>query len=348
MSGIPEPIRLAADFIANAEDADVLIVNAPIFRPLANTVLQMCEARRRRKNVVLILVTHGGDAGAAYRLARCLQSSYERVTLFLTGSCKSAGTLVALGAHDLVVAHGGEMGPLDVQMSKPDELLQRQSGLTATAALSTLHEKAFESFEHFFISLVSKSNSSLTTRTATHIAVQLTTGLFAPLFQHIDPMHVGEAGRALQVAAQYGEILASESDNLKPGALEQLTTGYASHDFVIDLVAIDGLFKRVRKPTSSEIALAKVLGVAASEPVSRSDQAVVTYLSTEEAGPKDQDLPGMGGTSDNDTQTTHDVVQSATANPGGESGTGSGEKSEASSHPHLTAVEPVSRTGTEQ
>lgn len=336
--------RHAADAIAEAQDADVLLVNGAIYRPLALTVLDLCHSRRRRKNVILILVTHGGDAGAAYKLARCLQSSYEHFTLYLTGSCKSAGTLVALGAHDLVVGHKGEMGPLDVQMSKPDELMQRQSGLTATAALSTLHEKAFDSFEHFFINLVRRSNSTLSTRTATHVAVQLTTGLFAPLFEHIDPMHVGEAGRALQVASQYGEILQAESENLMPDALDRLTSGFASHDFVIDLAQIETLFRVVRQPNAMEIALAEALGPAATDPSVRGE--LVAYISTEDREAREQELPGMAETGNNDEQASH-AAHPATGNGERPSQGDSGEKPEAPSHPHLAAVEPIGRTGTE-
>lgn len=170
------PFQELADVIAAGSDADLLMINAPIYRPLAAHVLELCRKRRRHRNIILIVVTEGGDAGAAYRLARCLQSSYERFMLFLTGYCKSAGTLVAVGAHDLIVAATGELGPLDVQMSKPDELVLRQSGLTATAALSTPNEQAFEAFSHFLINVIGRSDSSISTRTASHVAVELTTG----------------------------------------------------------------------------------------------------------------------------------------------------------------------------
>jgi hypothetical protein len=279
-----------ADLIADKRDADVLFINAPIYRSLSAQVLSLCRDRRRRKNVILILVTSGGDAHAAYRIARCLQGAYEKCILFLTGYCKSAGSLVAVGAHELIVAESGELGPLDVQMSKPDELMQRQSGLTATAALSSLHEQAFTAFEHFFLTLIRRSGNAITTRTATHIATQLTSGLFAPMYEHVDPMHVGEAGRALQVAVQYGELLRAESRNISPAALSRLTTGFASHDFVIDLAQIKRLFSNVRTPDELEHFLADLLGTPAMEP---EDTPIVAYLSTEASVPQDQVLPGL-------------------------------------------------------
>jgi ClpP class serine protease len=96
--------------------------------------------RKRRKNAILILVTEGGDPDAAYRIARCFQEHYELFTCIVPGYCKSAGTLITIGAHELVMTDGGELGPLDIQMSKKDELWESQSGLTVAAALNALHE----------------------------------------------------------------------------------------------------------------------------------------------------------------------------------------------------------------
>jgi hypothetical protein len=328
-----------ADAIADAHDADVLFVNAPIFRPLDANLLELCRHRRRRKNIILLLVTQGGDADAAYRIARCLQTSYERFILFLTGYCKSAGTLVAIGAHAMIVADSGELGPLDVQMSKPDELLQRQSGLTATAALSTLHEQAFQAFEHFFLTLVRKSRNAISTRTATQLAVQLTGELFKPVYGQVDPMHVGEAGRAMQVAEQYGQILQNGSSNLVSGALATLTTGFASHEFVIDRAQIQTLFKNVRPPDAMEQALVDVLGPSAVDPAQPGP--LMAYLSSEQSQPQEQSLPLEMGNSDDQNPVE---PEQSNAHPI-ESGAASAGEPQASTETHVATIRPVRTPG---
>lgn len=115
----PTPVkrtpRDVANEIAATTDSDVLLYNGPVERGLDYVVIQTCSTWRPRRNVLLILVTEGGDADAAFRIARCLQQRYAKYTVFVTGWCKSAGTLVTLGASELVVADHGEMGPLDVQ-----------------------------------------------------------------------------------------------------------------------------------------------------------------------------------------------------------------------------------------
>ena len=187
-----EMIKQAANELARVADADIYLYNGETRRPSDEQVLRCCIARKRRKNAILLLVTEGGDPDAAYRIARCFQEHYTIFTCIVPGYCKSAGTLITIGAHELVMTDGGELGPLDIQMSKKDELWESQSGLTVTAALSALHERSYLAFEHFFLTMKRKGRTSITLRTATEIAATLTAGLFSPIFQQVDPMHVGE------------------------------------------------------------------------------------------------------------------------------------------------------------
>ena len=90
----------------------------------------------------MILFTEGGDADAAYKISRLLQQWYGQFTCFLPGYCKSAGTIVLMGANEIVINDDGEMGPVDIQMAKKDELAEYQSGLTVLTALTALHDKA--------------------------------------------------------------------------------------------------------------------------------------------------------------------------------------------------------------
>lgn len=227
----------------------------------------------------LVLVTEGGDADPAYRIARCLQDHYDRFSLFVSGYCKSAGTLVALGAHELVIADCGELGPLDVQMSKEDELGATRSGLTVLSALSTLQMKAYDAFEHFLLETKKRSLGLITTRTAIRVATDLAGALFAPIYEHVDAMHVGEAGRSLEIAHRYGKILLQSGQNCWPGALDALTSSYPSHGFIIDRFQAQALFTNVRPPRPDEIALAERLGPVARDPIRMPE--ILSFLNSE-------------------------------------------------------------------
>ena len=278
------PFQAVADKIAATLDTDVLFYNGPVERHFDQRVIELCSARRRRTNVALILVTDGGDADAAYRIAHVLQQKYQHFTLYVPGYCKSAGTLIAIGAHQLVISDQGELGPLDVQFVRKDELFEQQSGLTAGSALETLNGQAFQAFESFFLQIKTKGQSSITLRTATDLAVKLTCGLFSHVYQQIDPMHVGEAGRALEIAREYGQRLAARSQNFKgqvQSCLEHLVSHYPSHSFIIDLAEAKSIFKNVRDFNNLESELLGTLGVFARWPVRRPEDYQVQFISSE-------------------------------------------------------------------
>jgi hypothetical protein len=275
------PAQEISATIAEETDCDVLLLNARIFRPLDNKIIDLCRNRKRRKNVLFILVTEGGDADACYRIAKCLQESYESFTCVVGGYCKSAGTLMALGANELVMSDYGELGPLDVQMSKEDELGAVRSGLTIHSALDTLHTAAYKAFEYFFLETKRRSQGGITTVTAIKVATDLSGKLFSPIYSHVDAMHIGEADRMLKIAHKYGEILDSQSCNLKEKTLNKLTTDYPSHGFVIDRHQAEELFVKVRRPNQNEERLLLLLGQVAVNPSLPPSTPQIAFLNPE-------------------------------------------------------------------
>jgi hypothetical protein len=246
--------------VTDSASADVLLCNARIERDIDDDLIRLCYGRRRRPNVLLILVTEGGNPDAAFRIARALQCLYERFVCVISGYCKSAGTLIALGADELVYGHYGELGPLDVQMVKKDELFESESGLTVMTALIALHEKSLLAFEHFFLQTSFHSGGRISVRTASHIATELTKALFGPISQQIDPLHMGEAFRSMTVANAYGERLIERSKNITSEKLDELISEYPSHSFVIDRLEAGKIFKNVREANGDEQALLDLWG----------------------------------------------------------------------------------------
>ena len=77
-----------------------------------DAIIQQCSGLARRKNVILLLVTEGGDPDAAFRISRCFQNMYEKFICIVPSYCKSAGTLMVIGAGELVMCNAGEARPL--------------------------------------------------------------------------------------------------------------------------------------------------------------------------------------------------------------------------------------------
>lgn len=198
-----------------------------------------------RCHCLVLLATTGGSAGMAYRISRALQRNFSNICIAIPWICKSAGTLLCLGASSLMFGENGELGPLDVQIPQKDELVGFSSGLTPLHALSVLQQQSFNYFEEAFLSIIRKSGGQISTTKAARIAIRLTVGLFGQIYQQIDPLQLGKTTRDMNIAQVYGERLSAVSQNLKPGALERLLIDYPEHGFVIDGKEAEELFKNV-------------------------------------------------------------------------------------------------------
>lgn len=291
-------IKVVADAVSENLDADVVLYNGEIRRHQDKEFIEACSRRNKRTNVILILVTGGGNPDAAYRIARFLQKNYENFYLYVSGYCKSAGTLVATGAHEIIMSDQGELGPLDVQMIKKDELWERQSGLTVTDTLMTLQNSALHTFETIFLTLKAKSEGTITLMTATQIATEMTTKLFAPIYGQVDPLHVGEVGRAMSIATEYGKRLLEEGQNIQEDDLGLLISSYPSHSFVIDLEEAKELFNNIRHPNESEEKLRTMLGERARWPQWGEDSIPFIFLSSERSMHGKKDLDNHEGEED--------------------------------------------------
>lgn len=243
-------------------DSDILVYTGHITREGFEQVVRESPSERH-KNVLLILATLGGDADAAYLIARFLRRSYEHFTVFVPGLCKSAGTLLCVGAHDIVMSETGELGPLDVQVQNPEELGDYASGLDVPQAIDFLQQRALDSLHRTLDDIV--TCGGLTTKRSAEIATNVTVGLFAPIFAQIDPYRLGRNARALLIARQYAARIGGNVATDQ--TLERLVAGYTSHSFSIDRDEAAELFQRVRPPTRSESELAQGLVADSSSPM---------------------------------------------------------------------------------
>jgi len=208
--------------------------------------------RKKTNSAYLFLATYGGDPSAGYRIARGLRHHYDHLTIVIPTYCKSAGTLMAIGADELVIADKGELGPLDMQLKKPDELFDMSSGLDITQAMAFLRSQSTEILKSALVDL--NVQLSVTTKTAAEIATKLTTGLIAPIYAQIDPYKIGESQRAVSIAFSYGKRLNDKVKNLKTDdCLRSLMLDYPSHGFVIDRKEASTIFNKVRAPSEAEL-----------------------------------------------------------------------------------------------
>lgn len=276
--------------IAKEDDCDVMFFNFGLDSGFHHYFYSfLCKRKIKRKNLLLFLTTEGGVAECAYRIARWLQDSYGDITIVVAGWCKSAGTLFCIAANRLVIADTGELGPLDVQIAKADEIWERSSGLAVEAAFEKLQQ---ESFQLFFSNLMQIKEQAgrigrITFKTASEIASQMVIGQTKDIFAKIDPLTVGEDYRSNLIAEQYAIRLNLKATNLvqssRVDGLQMLLRGYPSHGFVIDRQEAAQIFRHVVAPTGKIAELAQILGndVITPRHADRKEPPKLEYLNAE-------------------------------------------------------------------
>ncbi len=287
---LAEKLKAPANAVAGSLSADVLLFNADTTRQTVAALSTLIKSRKRRDAVLLVLTTYGGDPHAAYRISRALQQSYKKFICMVDGYCKSAGTIIVIGAQSLILSEYGEIGPIDVQLSKKDELEDYQSGLTVLTSLTALQEKAYLNLEYFIQQIEQSSDGRIKWRTAAEIAARITGSLYGPIYRQIDPLQVGEAVRAMSIASEYAKRLLKAGRNLKGAvALDQLVSKYPDHGFVIDWAEIETMFLNVRKPSEAETDLINAMGSVCKIP--HEDTATIAFLDDELKEGTDDEAP---------------------------------------------------------
>lgn len=258
--GIQSVGSIESDTSGDSTGMDYILYSGGLQRGDDLKFIEYISDEQDADGIVLILCTHGGEADAAYKIGRYIQSVYDSFKLFIPGHCKSAGTLLAIAAQEIVFSPYGELGPLDVQMARPDNIASMESGLNISEAFLTLEDRARRTFHNLIVEITRMSEGIVSFQTASRSASEIVGELYGPIFSQIEPEDVGSRSRAMRIGEDYGTRLDQKFKNLLPNALDRLSQSYASHGFVIDQLEAAALFDNVRESTDAEKTLAQELG----------------------------------------------------------------------------------------
>ena len=230
--------RAAAEKFAQTNNTFVFFYNGPIDDLGFNKLVRACEdalkkspRTKERNRVLLVLVTQGGDPHSAYRCARYLWHHFRGYQILIPGWCKSAGTLLAMGADEIYITEFGELGPIDLQILEKDTDFM-DSSATLRAALNAIRDHSFEAFDHFMGEL--GRHPSMTLQTRSDISTKLTNEIHASISGKIDPQDLGKMHRHLKLCYEYGKRLSARAGNINPEGVRRLVYDYPQHGFVID------------------------------------------------------------------------------------------------------------------
>lgn len=302
-------IQEKIDSLAAEMDADIVTYFGDIKREEDVYLIKKCGQRRLRKNLLLLLTTYGGDPNAAFRIARCFQSTYKTKEIKKDGSgaitrkkegdfiiyidslCKSAGTIICLGADKIIMSANAELGPIDVQLRKQDEVGERTSGLTPIQAVQFLETQSVQLFKRHFKELRFSEELGFSSKVAAEIAGRMAIGLLTPIYEQIDPIRLAEVDRSLRIASEYGKRL--QTNNLQDKQLERLLAEYPSHGFVIDRVEATEIFNNVEEPSEKLNEIMEFFRHIATMTIEK-DDTFVYFISSEPPAPVPEKAAGDG------------------------------------------------------
>ncbi len=98
-----------------------LVVLADAIFPASITLFEEVVADANPdQDLHLLLDTPGGDGESAIRIVRSAQARCRELTVIVPNQAKSAGTLLAMGAHHILMGPTSDLGPVDPQFESPD------------------------------------------------------------------------------------------------------------------------------------------------------------------------------------------------------------------------------------
>ena len=192
------------------------------FRDLIDTI----STPKEENHLHLVLHTFGGDPYTAAKIVNLFHHNFSKVTVVIPYVAMSAGTLLALGADEIIISDMGQIGPLDMQVSHPDNE-KAISALDYTESVSYTFGQAKEAFSLFLREIQEVSGRNLRKKDAYDMASKRAIELFVPMIDKIDPVHLNKCSRILTVAKKYGqEFLKNYS--LKRAVLEEKGDDYCN------------------------------------------------------------------------------------------------------------------------
>lgn len=97
-----------------------LIVMVDVIFPESVTYFEeLLMGADREQDLHLLLDSPGGDGETAVRLVRSAQARCRELTVIVPNQAKSAGTILLIGAHHILMGPTSDLGPVDPQFPSP-------------------------------------------------------------------------------------------------------------------------------------------------------------------------------------------------------------------------------------
>jgi len=194
-----------------------------------------------KPNIDLLLNSNGGLAYVAYKMVNLIRSKCNKLRVIIPNYAKSAATLMALGADEIVMGVQSELGPLDKPMEHPITENINLSALDGVRSLEFLADfcstKAIDE-----IGMHIRNFVRLGRKESIEIALKFMSDFIQPIASKLDPWLINMCYRHLLIAQNLGKNLlmrymfkgAINSEQTADIVITELVWGYPEHGFIID------------------------------------------------------------------------------------------------------------------
>lgn len=235
---------------ASGGDACLLLAG-PLVSPLGNednstenAVARCCTGRfgypeRPTVGTIdVVLDTYGGSLDSAFKTVLFLSRFAEKIRIFVPRRAKSAGTLIAIGAHELYMSAFAELGPLDTQIVDPRNPTELVSALDCYQSVDYVRAFGLTTLRRTLVALAKEMQTGIPLSELVNTAEHLSTGSITSMLAQIKALDFGGWGRTLKIGELYAKSLLTRVGYTPAEAgriAYQLVYGYTHHPFPIDL-----------------------------------------------------------------------------------------------------------------
>jgi len=236
----PTALEAACEALADETKKPVLLLLLESAKGISrNDALSVCHELHSKSfpEIQVVLQTSGGDADASFLITKTIRNHAKKVSVFVPFFAKSAGTMICLGANEIILTEVSELGPLDSQ------IIEEQEGTTRSLKSALNGFKALEQVQQHTLQTLSIAarliqGAGLRALDAYELAAKFTGHTSGTLYAQLDPKRIGEYARALQIGGKYGTMILTRymgwSTEKASKTMDRLIGQYPSHGFVVD------------------------------------------------------------------------------------------------------------------
>lgn len=176
---------------------------------------QLCSIGKTEK-IDLFLHSYGGSVDIPYKIVNLIREFCDQFSVIIPFVAKSAATMIAIGADEIIMGPTSELGPIDPLVKHPkyeDMWIPVQS---IRMCIDFMEEK-----------LAQSTNP------------EMTTSLLYPILDKLDPWIIGDYEKSIKASYQYAETLLEKNMFKKnrekaKSVTRIMTEKYFSHGYCIN------------------------------------------------------------------------------------------------------------------